>query len=98
MGRAWRDGTGNVITSYSIHYTKLYEIRVHVDDHGPGIAPEDRERIFERFARGREDIEGTGIGLFLARELVRAHGGSILVETAQGGGSRFSVWLPQEPT
>ena len=73
-------------------------LRVHVDDRGPGVAAEDRERIFERFARVRDDIEGTGIGLFLARELTRAHGGTILVEDRDGGGTRFSVWLPQEST
>lgn len=71
-------------------------VRVHVDDRGPGIDEADRERIFERFARVRDDIEGTGIGLFLARELVRAHAGTILVDDRDGGGTRFSVWLPQD--
>ncbi len=70
-------------------------LRIHVDDHGPGVPADDRERIFERFARVRDDIEGTGIGLFLARELIRAHGGVIDVTDRVGGGTRFSVWIPQ---
>jgi signal transduction histidine kinase len=71
-------------------------LRIHVDDRGPGVPAEERERIFERFARARDDIEGTGIGLFLARELIRAHGGSIEVGDRPGGGTRFAIWIPQQ--
>lgn len=71
-----------------------------VRDTGPGVAPEDRERIFIRFAQaGRvvlPDASSTGIGLGLAivREIAQAHGGTAWVEDAEGGGARFVIDLP----
>jgi len=69
-----------------------------VEDNGPGIAPKERERIFEQFYRIGDlvtrEVEGTGLGLAIARSIVRAHGGRIRVEDAPGGGSRFLVVLP----
>jgi signal transduction histidine kinase len=69
-----------------------------VADDGPGIAPEDRERIFERFARLQEgrsrDQGGTGLGLALSRRIVEHHGGRVHVEEAPGGGAQFVVSLP----
>ena len=71
-------------------------IRVRVADEGPGIPPEQREKIFEAFYRGREDPErpGSGLGLAIARAIVTAHGGSIWVEETTGGGSAFVFDLP----
>lgn len=74
-------------------------VQVWVDDAGPGVAAADRERIFERFARGpvagrRGDHAGTGLGLALVREHVRAHGGRVRVEASPQGGARFVVELP----
>jgi signal transduction histidine kinase len=70
--------------------------RVNVTDQGPGVAPADRERIFERFVRGAgsRSGEGTGLGLAIARWIVEEHGGSITVEDAPARGALFSVWLP----
>ncbi len=69
-----------------------------VDDHGPGIAPSEREHVFERFARGEDpSVPGTGLGLALVREHVRLHGGEVHVEDAPGGGARFVVTLPRSP-
>lgn len=73
--------------------------RIMVDDAGPGIPPPERDRIFERFYRGpaagrRADATGTGLGLALAQEHVRAHGGSITVHERPGGGARVVVDLP----
>lgn len=72
--------------------------RVEVMDTGVGVAPEDRERIFEKFARGRETADrslgGTGLGLSIAREFVEFHGGEIGVESELGRGSRFHFTLP----
>jgi signal transduction histidine kinase len=68
-----------------------------VDDEGPGVAPADRERIFERFVRGgsRGSLPGTGLGLSLVAETVRAHGGAVWCVPGPGGvGSRFVVRLP----
>ncbi len=69
-----------------------------VDDAGPGVAPGERERIFERFVRGgsRGSLPGTGLGLSLVAETMRAHHGSVHVEDAPGGGARFVLRLPLE--
>jgi signal transduction histidine kinase len=75
------------------------EVRVSVDDTGPGIAREDRERIFEEFqqtAAGVEQREGTGLGLALSKRLVELHGGRIWVDTELGRGSTFVFTLPAE--
>lgn len=71
---------------------------IAVRDHGIGIAPENTARIFERFERAvsSRDYAGVGIGLFVARQIVEAHGGSIRVESALGTGSTFFVELPIE--
>lgn len=67
--------------------------RLGFEDTGPGVPPEDRERIFEPFFTARE--AGTGLGLAIAREIVEAHGGSINVAGRAGGGAFFLVELPQ---
>jgi signal transduction histidine kinase len=75
------------------------EVRVSVSDTGPGVAPEDRERIFEEFQQttvGAQQREGTGLGLALSKKLVELHGGRICVESGLGGGSRFVFTLPLE--
>jgi signal transduction histidine kinase len=67
-----------------------------VRDHGPGIAPEDQQRIFQPFERltaGRHE-EGAGLGLYIVREIVRAHGGRIEVDSVLGQGATFTVLLP----
>jgi signal transduction histidine kinase len=72
------------------------EIRVAVQDSGPGIPPEEQERIFEPFVRlpEQEPREGTGLGLAIARRLVELHGGRIWVDSTPGKGSTFSFSLP----
>ncbi|NMH79228.1 HAMP domain-containing histidine kinase [Pseudonocardia xinjiangensis] len=78
---------------------------IEVSDDGPGVPAEDRGRVFERFvrldsARARAD-GGSGLGLAIVAEVVAAHGGSVTVDDAPGGGARFRVrlpaTLPQEP-
>lgn len=70
--------------------------RLIVKDHGIGIAPADHERIFNRFERAVSATEasGLGLGLFITRELVHAHGGSIWLESELGQGATFFVELP----
>jgi protein-histidine pros-kinase len=70
---------------------------VTVRDHGSGIAPEDQQRIFEQFERAVAvgGAVGLGLGLYLARQIVEAHGGVISVSSALGGGSTFTVDLPR---
>ncbi|HEY3353136.1 MAG TPA: HAMP domain-containing sensor histidine kinase [Polyangia bacterium] len=67
-----------------------------VSDHGRGIAPSDLTRIFQPFYRalGAETREGLGLGLFIARLIVEAHGGGIAVDSTPGLGSTFTVALP----
>lgn len=75
------------------------DLCVHVDDAGPGVLDEERESVFERFARGhaarsRGVARGTGLGLALVREHIRALGGEIDVSRAPEGGARFTIRLP----
>ena len=65
---------------------------LRVEDSGPGVPPEDRERIFERFFSRREG--GTGVGLALARAIAQAHQGSLHVEDSELGGAAFVLQLP----
>jgi NtrC-family two-component system sensor histidine kinase KinB len=77
-------------------------LQVAVTDEGPGVPAEFRERIFEKFFRvehhrgkGQDGVCGTGIGLYLCREIIKAHGGSIRCESAAGGiGTRVAFLLP----
>lgn len=65
-----------------------------VRDDGIGLTPDDQNRLFRRFFRARTDVGGTGLGLAICRDIVRAHGGEIIVGSEQGVGSAFLVRLP----
>ena len=70
---------------------------LEVSDRGPGVPPELRDRVFERFARGAGDTAagaGSGLGLAIVRAVAEAHGGSVELTDAEGGGARFLVSLP----
>ena len=75
------------------------EVAISVVDSGPGIPEAEREKVFDRFFRregGRANIaKGTGLGLFICKSIVEAHGGRIWVEPAPAGGSRFRFTLPR---
>jgi two-component system sensor histidine kinase KdpD len=68
-------------------------VRVWVEDEGPGIPPFERQRLFEPFRRG-EGSTSSGVGLAICRAVVEAHGGTVGVEQAAGGGARFAFTLP----
>jgi signal transduction histidine kinase len=74
-------------------------IRVAVSDAGPGIEAADRERLFEKFFRAEEQLRhgpgGTGLGLYISRELVRRMGGRLEVQSAPGAGATFVLELPR---
>ena len=77
------------------------EVRVSVADTGPGIAPEDRDRIFEEFQQSESGVglrEGTGLGLALSKRFVELHGGRIWLESEPGRGSTFTFALPRGST
>ncbi len=69
-------------------------VRIEVEDNGPGIAPELRDRLFEPFATTKAVGEGTGLGLAVCRGLVESAGGEVGVDWAYRDGARFYVELP----
>jgi signal transduction histidine kinase len=92
VGNALKYSTGGVTVGAALHGS---EVRVFVRDEGGGIAPADQGRIFDRYVRaGNVRVDGLGLGLFIVRRLVEAHGGRIWVESAPGQGSTFSFTLP----
>ncbi|WP_212719110.1 HAMP domain-containing sensor histidine kinase [Blastococcus sp. CCUG 61487] len=75
------------------------ELRIWVADSGPGIAEQDRARVFERFARGAAGArrsDGAGLGLSIVQAIVAAHGGRVLLDTRPGSGATFTVVLPAD--
>lgn len=74
------------------------ELKVHVVDTGWGIPPEEHEKVFDRFYRGKRTgsskITGSGLGLALAREIACLHGGDLRLESEEGKGSKFTLSLP----
>lgn len=77
-------------------------VEIRVVDHGPGVAEDLRDRLFERFALSdqteRRVQQGFGLGLSVARDLARAHGGDLRYEDRPSGGASFVVTLPAAPT
>jgi two-component system sensor histidine kinase KdpD len=72
-------------------------VRLRVEDAGPGIPPEDRERAFERFVRlpGAKGLPGTGLGLSIAKSLVEANGGELMLGSSASGGTLFEISVPR---
>lgn len=71
-----------------------HQVLVSVTDNGDGIDDEARKVLFERFASGRPLRDGTGLGLVITRQIVQMHGGSLLVDSASGGGTTMMFTLP----
>ena len=72
-------------------------VRLRVEDRGPGIPPEDRERVFERFVRlpDASGVPGTGLGLSIAKSLVEANGGELTLGSSASGGTLFEISVPK---
>ena len=92
-----RTGRAEVVAQLSLEggYAVL-----HIDDRGPGVPPDQRERIFEPFYRlpGASEREGgVGLGLALVRQIAARHGGSVACDNREGGGARFTLRLPKSP-
>ena len=77
------------------------QIHLHVDDDGPGIPPEAREKVFEPFCRLDEsrtaDTGGAGLGLAIVQRIARLHDGKVRVDDGPLGGARFTLSLPAMP-
>jgi Osmosensitive K+ channel histidine kinase len=77
-------------------------VAISVSDHGPGIPESEQKKIFERFYRLgselRRETQGVGIGLSIVKHIIEAHGGTVIVESEVGQGSRFTIELPENLT
>jgi PAS domain S-box-containing protein len=91
---AIRYGQGSPI-EVTVHRSG-HQAVVEVRDQGPGVTPENQERIFQRFERATSatSVSGLGLGLYISREIIERHGGRIRVESKPGQGATFIVELP----
>ena len=96
LDNAVKYGASEILVSVAAHRDQWM---ITVADNGPGIPVEERDRLFERFFRGRRAIgsreRGSGIGLSLVKLVAVAHGGTITVRARAGGGTAFEMRLPQ---
>ena len=69
-------------------------VRIEVRDYGPGVPAEQHSLIFEKFGRAKGNRPGTGLGLFIARSIAEAHGGTLEVRSQPGRGATFALELP----
>jgi signal transduction histidine kinase len=78
------------------------EVTIHVQDRGPGLTPEERERAFDRFYRGGDGRSrrpgGSGLGLAIVQALAQRSGGSVSLDTAPGRGTTVVITLPTNAT
>jgi signal transduction histidine kinase len=86
--------------SLSAHGSGSAGVEISISDEGPGVAPDDLSRLFDRFYRSADETagSGTGLGLAISREIVRAHGGEIWAESKAGSGTTFRFTLRKGPT
>jgi signal transduction histidine kinase len=80
------------VTVDTVHVAEAGVVRVVVSDNGPGIAPEDRDKLFLPYFSTK--VTGMGLGLPIVHEIVTEHGGTVRVEDIPSGGTRFVVDIP----
>jgi signal transduction histidine kinase len=97
IGNALKFSPSNTMVSVNVAH-EGDGVLLTVEDQGPGLPAEDLERIFQPFTRSRARPQGSekgvGLGLSIVRNIVQAHGGTIRVESEEGRGAKFLVWLP----
>ncbi len=82
------------LTAWPAEHGDRRGVAIAVADTGTGISPAARDHIFEPFFSTKAPGDGTGLGLSISRDIVREHGGSLTVESREGHGATFTVWLP----
>jgi two-component system sensor histidine kinase MprB len=89
------DNAGKWSPASGVVEVTVHEGEVSVRDHGPGVAPEDAARVFDRFwrASNARALPGSGLGLSIVKDVAESHGGSVTLEQATGGGARFRLRL-----
>jgi two-component system, OmpR family, sensor histidine kinase MprB len=89
------DNAGKWSPASGVVEVSVHEGEVSVRDHGPGVAPEDAARVFDRFwrASNARSLPGSGLGLSIVKDVAESHGGSVTLEQATGGGARFRLRL-----
>ena len=89
------DNAGKWSPAGGVVEVTVHDGEVSVRDHGPGVAPEDAPRVFDRFwrASNARSLPGSGLGLSIVKDVAESHGGSVSVEHATGGGARFRLRL-----
>jgi two-component system sensor histidine kinase MprB len=89
------DNAGKWSPAGGVVEVSVHEGEVSVRDHGPGVAPEDAPRVFDRFwrASNARSLPGSGLGLSIVKQVAESHGGSVTLEQASGGGARFRLRL-----
>jgi signal transduction histidine kinase len=105
---AMRDKAQKISTTNSDYLPKIIvrtikkkgQVIVEIEDNGPGIPEEIKDQIMEPFFTTKKGTEGTGLGLYITNEIVKAHGGSIEIKdvTGSGRGTRFSITIPITPS
>ncbi len=89
------DNAGKWSPASGVVEVNVHDGEVTVRDHGPGVAPEDAARVFDRFwrASNARALPGSGLGLSIVKDVAESHGGSVTLEQATGGGARFRLRL-----
>lgn len=94
----YSNGSKEITLQVTGHVGPVRRVELKVMDRGPGVPPEARERIFEKFYRANDSltntVQGSGLGLTLARQIARAHQGDVAYAPREGGGSCFTLRLP----